>query len=92
MSKTELSYNTSHQCSTKLSPFKVLYDRDPPHLLQGAGQTPVNIIEERLQERDLIFDDLHFNLIRALQIMKSIVDLKQRDDAFEVNDFFYLNL
>lgn len=39
----EYSYNTSPHCCTKLSPFMVLYGREPPHLLRlGRGQTPVN--------------------------------------------------
>lgn len=54
-----------------MSPFKVLYGRDPPHLLRlGKGQTLVNSLDEFLQERDVILDELHFNLIKAQQFMK----------------------
>lgn len=39
---TEYSYNSSPHCSTKITPFKALYGRDPPCLLRlGRGQTPV---------------------------------------------------
>lgn len=73
----EFSYNTAPHCSTKLSPFKVVYGREPPHLLRvGAGHTPVNNVEEMLQERDALLDDLHFNLIRAQQVMKAVADVK----------------
>lgn len=62
----EFSYNTTPHTSTKLSPFKVVYGRDPPAILRkGKGQTAVSSIEELLQERDTILDDLHFNLLQA---------------------------
>lgn len=52
----------------------------------------MNSIEEMLQERDAILDDLHYNLTRAQQILKSAANLKRRDDAFEVDDMVYLKL
>lgn len=74
----EFSYNTAPHCSTKMSPFKVLYGRDPPHLLQvKSGQTPVNSVEEMLLDRDAIIADLQFNLTRAQQIMKLATDGKR---------------
>lgn len=74
----EFSYNTSPHTSTKISPFKALYGRDPPHLLKfDTGQAVVGSVEELLQERDAILDDLRFNLIRAQQTMKQSADLNR---------------
>lgn len=71
----EFAYNTAPHTSTKVSPFKALYGRDPPHLIRiGTGDTTVGSIEELLQERDAILDDLQFNLIKSQQIMKAGAD------------------
>lgn len=51
-----------------MPPFKVLYGRDPLHvLLVNKGQTRVDSLEAMLQERDVVLDDLHFNLLCAQQ-------------------------
>lgn len=71
----EFSYNTSPHMTTKLTPFKVLYGRDPPSLLRmGHGQTPVNSVEELLCERDAILDELHLQMLKAQQVMKLNAD------------------
>lgn len=55
----EFPYNTSPHLSTKMSHFRVLYGRQPPHLLKfGQGQTPVGSLEKWLQERDAVLDEL----------------------------------
>lgn len=72
--------------STKLTPFKILYGRDPTPILRiGRGQTPVDSLEEQLQERDAILDELRLYLLRAQQKMKSSADLKRRDDSFNAS-------
>lgn len=54
----EFSYNTAPHSYTKFSPFKVVYGRDPPHLLHfSRGQTPVHSLDEMLQERDVMLAD-----------------------------------
>lgn len=58
----EFSQYTSPHMSTKLTPFKVLFGCDPPHLARSErGQSPVDCLEEMICERDAILDDLHFN-------------------------------
>lgn len=89
----EYSYNMAPHTSTKLTPFKVVYGRDPPAILQmEKGQTVISSIEELLQERDAILDDLHFNLLRAQQRIKAYADVKHREEQFAVGDKVYLKV
>ncbi|KAL8123137.1 hypothetical protein AgCh_011215 [Apium graveolens] len=93
LSWAEFLYNTSPHISTKVSPFKVLYRRDPPSLLRiGQGQTPVNSLDELLKERDAILDDLKFQLVKSHQRMKLAADNKRRDESFTVGEQVYLKL
>lgn len=71
--------------STKMSPFRVLYGRDPPHVTRGAaGQTQVDSLDEWLKERDAILDELKYNLVKAQQRMKRATDNKRREKILEV--------
>lgn len=89
----EFSYNTSPHCSSKFSPFQILYGREPPHVLRvNKGRTPVQSLEEYLLDRDAILDDLQFNLLKAQQGMKLAADKKRRPDSFAVNELVYLKL
>lgn len=93
LSWAEFSYNTSPHCSTKFSPFRVLYGRDAPHIVRlERGHTPVNSLDEFLQERDAVLDELHFHLLRAQQTMKKTADIHRRDVEFMVDDWVYLKL
>lgn len=50
--------------STKISPFQALYGRTPPTLIRyGNDNTTVDNLQQMLQERDAIIDDLIFNII-----------------------------
>lgn len=60
----EFWYNTSYQMSAKYTPFKLLYGRDPPRLIrQPYGPITVGSVEEVLQEREAVLDELKFNLL-----------------------------
>lgn len=55
----EFSYNTTPHSSTKVSPFKAVYGREPPAVIKfNRGETVVGSLEEGLLERDLMLDEL----------------------------------
>lgn len=75
-----------------MSPFKIVYGRDPPHVMRAPkGQTQVGSLEDMLQDRDAILDDLHVNLMRA-QRMKHFADAGRTDVEFKVGDSVFLKL
>lgn len=89
----EFWHNTSYHVSTKCTPFKALYGRDPPRLVKvQQGSTGVSSLEERLLERDAILDELRGYLLQAQQHMKLVADKKRRPVTFEVEDWVYLKL
>ena len=93
MDWAEYWYNTSHHNSISCTPFKALYGRDPPTLIRfEQGSTANSFLEEQLQERDAILDDLKAQLLRAQQIMKHQADVKRRDMEFAVGDLVFLKL
>ena len=89
----ELSYNTSPHISTSMTPFMALYGRDPPPLIRvGKGQTPVDSLDEQLQLRDAMRDELRMHLLRAQQRQKHWADLKRSEESFEVGEMVLLKL
>lgn len=89
----EFSYNTSPYLTTKHTPFKLLYGRDPPLLSRvGRGQTAVDSLEEMLQERDFILDELRLQLLKSQQRMQVTANSKRRDENFAVGEKVFLKL
>ncbi|KAI0516451.1 hypothetical protein KFK09_009130 [Dendrobium nobile] len=89
----EYWYNTSFHSATKMTPFKVLYGRDPPHLVHYShSSTPVSAVDQHLKERDQVLEELKRHLFRAQQLMKKQADGKRRDIQFAVGDKVYLKL
>ncbi|KAL8119629.1 hypothetical protein AgCh_016947 [Apium graveolens] len=87
LSWAKYSYNTAPHSSTKFTPFKIVYGRDPPLITRlSRGQSPVDIVDMMLQERDFMLDELHLNLLKAQQRMKANADAKRRDDTFKVGE------
>ncbi|KAI0530941.1 hypothetical protein KFK09_000489 [Dendrobium nobile] len=76
-----------------MTPFKVLYGRDPPHLVHfGSSSTPVSSVEEYLEERDRVLEELKRHLLRAQQIMKKQADGHRKDIHFEAGDKVFWKL
>ncbi|KAL4386192.1 hypothetical protein GQ457_09G013260 [Hibiscus cannabinus] len=62
----EYWYNTAHQMSAGMTPFKALYGRDPPILsdyIEGSSNNAT--VAKSLRDRDAILRDLKQNLLRA---------------------------
>ena len=93
LSWAEYWYNTSYHSSIKTTPFKVLYGRDPPRIVSyGQGSSLTFEVDQYLQERDGIIQELKVHLAKAQQLMKNKADGARRDVQFEVGDRVYLKL
>ncbi|KAI0520044.1 hypothetical protein KFK09_007509 [Dendrobium nobile] len=89
----EYWYNTSFHSATKMTPFKVLYGRDPPHLVHYShSSTPISAVDQHLKERNQVLEELKRHLLRAQQLMKKQADGKRRDIQFAVGDKVCLKL
>ena len=90
---TKLWYNTSYHTASRLTPFQVVYGREPLALLRfERGSTLVSTVEQQLIERDQILEELKTQLLRAQEVMKKGEDMKRRDVKLEVGDLVYLKL
>lgn len=73
-------YNTSCHTATQTTPFKILYGRDPPHLVYYAqSSTLVSQVDQYLEELDRILEELKRHMSKAQQIMKKQVGGHRRD-------------
>ncbi|PKU84571.1 hypothetical protein MA16_Dca017958 [Dendrobium catenatum] len=93
LSWAEYWYNTSFHSASQMTSFKVLYGRDPPHLVHfGSSSTPVSSVEVYLEERDRVLEELKRHLLRAQQIMKKQADGHRKDIQFEAGENVFLKL
>ncbi|KAL4575579.1 hypothetical protein LXL04_022427 [Taraxacum kok-saghyz] len=87
LSWAEYWYNTCFHTSSNTTPFRILYGRDPPHLVYyGSLKTPVSSVDQYLEERDQMLDTLRRQLLRAQQAMKAKADGHRRDVHYQVGD------
>nr|GEU47565.1 gamma-tubulin complex component 4 homolog [Tanacetum cinerariifolium] len=93
LSWAEYWYNTSFHSSIGMTPFKVLYGRDPPTIMgYDKGGATTFEVDQYLLVRDEVLDELKMHLRRAQQLMKVQADGKRRDVQFQVWDQVYLKL
>ena len=93
LSWTEYWYNTNYHASTKTTPFKALYGKDPPILLRGDA-TPSNVedVNQMVQDRNLMLDELKEQLAKAQNRMKVQADKHRRELELEEREFVYLKI
>jgi len=89
----EYWYNTSYHHNSDMTPFKVVYGRDPPTLIKYSldSKDPPSI-QEQLIMRDLMIEKLKQNLNRAQQYMKKYADQKRRQMELQVGDMVLVKL
>ncbi|GJX29381.1 transposon ty3-I gag-pol polyprotein [Tanacetum coccineum] len=76
-----------------MTPFKVLYGRDPPSIIPCSvfEDTPSDV-QTQLQARDVVLAQLKINIARAQAKMKKYADKKGCELEFAVGDFVYVKL
>jgi hypothetical protein len=93
LSWAEFWYNTSFHTSIGMTPFKVVYGRDPPTLIRyEIHNNDPPLLQQLLTERDDTITALKANLTRAQQIMKKFADPKRRLVEFQVGDMVLVKL
>ncbi|XP_019460119.1 PREDICTED: uncharacterized protein LOC109359882 [Lupinus angustifolius] len=76
-----------------MTPFKALYGRDPPTLIKGCTFTSkVEAVNQLLQDRDVVLQELEQNLLKAQDIMRAQADKHRRKVEFEVGEWVFLKL
>ncbi|KAH0725255.1 hypothetical protein KY284_001120 [Solanum tuberosum] len=76
-----------------MTPFRVLYGRDPPTVAQYIlGSNSSEMIEAYLVDRDETLTLLKANLARAQNQMKGLADKSQRELNYQVGEWVYVKL
>ena len=89
----EYWYKTTFQGATQMTPFKALYGRDPPPLLKWKDHgTRVQEVDELIEERNQILEELKHQLEKAQERMKFPADKHRRELEFKEGDSVYLKL
>ncbi|GKA13866.1 ty3-gypsy retrotransposon protein [Tanacetum coccineum] len=89
----EFWYNSALQTSIGVTPFKVVYGKDPPSVITRSfgDDTPEDVIDQ-LQQRDALLDYLKINLGRAQAQMKKYANKKRRELSFAIGDYVLIGL
>lgn len=89
----EYWYNTSYQTSAGMTPFRVLYGRDPPGLVPYTAVGDDHpLISQWLSQREKILSQLKRNLLKAQIRMKNNADKKRSEVAFTEGDWVFVKL
>lgn len=76
-----------------MTPFKIVYGRDPPPLLRHTSSEDTLVdVHKLLAQRDEVLTILKQNLAKAQTRMKHYADLKRSEQSFQVGDWVLVKL
>lgn len=88
----ELWYNSCFHTAIGMSPFKALYNQDPPSVNYQQSKATNPGVKEFVQDRVAMQHLLRDNLKKAQERMQWYANKKRSDRTFEVNDEVFLKL
>lgn len=89
----EYCYNTSFHTSLKTTPFRMVYGREPPRLLDYvSGSSKVEAVDIQMEERDEFIAIARERLLEAQLRMKSAYDNNHRQLEFNTGDWVWVKL
>ena len=89
----EYCYNTSYHTALQATPFRLVYGREPPRLLDyTARASTVDAVDRSLTERTEFLQETRARLAQAQKRMKDHYDGSHRLVTFEVGDYVWLKL
>jgi hypothetical protein len=81
----EYIYNTAYQSALRATPFRVVYNRDPPSIRSHElDEMRVAAVAKHMAERDEFLEDVCHRLEQAQVIYKRFYDNHHRDVRFAV--------
>ncbi|XP_038885969.1 uncharacterized protein LOC120076272 [Benincasa hispida] len=85
--------NTTHNASTGLAPFQIVYERQSPVMINYGNDCTTNAtLGQQMRDRDAELRVLKEHLRVAQEKMKKFADNKRRDFRFQVDDWVWLKL
>ncbi|KAL4303471.1 hypothetical protein GQ457_10G029000 [Hibiscus cannabinus] len=89
----EYWYNTAYQTSAGMTPFRALYGREPPTILNYLEGSSHNAqVDHDLKERDALLRVLKGNLVEAQVRMKNQADKHRRELELEEGSWAFVRL
>ena len=89
----EFIFNTAYQTALKMTPFQVVYGREPPSIRSyEPGESRVAAVAKSMAERDELIADARARLEQAQQVYKRCYDQHHREVHFSTGDWVWLRL
>ena len=89
----EYCYNATFHSSLDVSPFKAVYGREPPSMLDCVPMTAtIEGVNRVLLDRQALLQELKVNLAKVQVTMKKFTDGQRRDLSFAMGDLVLLKL